>query len=434
MVSTSTIRRFRGVLTIRVLFRDHTEKLTIGYFLIIVTHWLVQLIMAEVQKCRLIGGLFAMLVQVCLAFVCIGTLIIKRQQETPQRDWLVWFLDATKQGLGSSFGHFSNIYLSMVIAQSLPEADECQWYCTTYVLDATLGTACNLLLLTLFTAVVKQLPQCRDTMEIGEYGNPPQLALYLPQLAVWLVIVVMGKMLMLLSLAQVIVPVDAFLAELFRPLRQTPEIELVTVMIVIPTMLNSLQFWLTDSFLKRSRNSSEDESEGSEGLVTEMTGLRSRVLLDENLLVDEEATVNRVSRHRSRSNSHREQLRERGGSVRPLATTFMARLSSLWPALFPQQRHFVFSSTSTSSSNEDHHISNVNSNYRQSQRSNISSGRNLSNADTYVPLTGHQTSSGQQTQTTAVVSGIHIGERRKIRHSESSTTFSSSWGRSNNDS
>lgn len=49
-------------------------------------------------KCHLIGGLFANLIQASLAVVCIITLIIKRQQEVPQREWKVWFLDVMKQG------------------------------------------------------------------------------------------------------------------------------------------------------------------------------------------------------------------------------------------------------------------------------------------------------------------------------------------------
>jgi hypothetical protein len=49
-------------------------------------------------NCRLIDGPFASFIQACLAIVCIGTLIIKRQQESPRREVFVWFLDVMKQG------------------------------------------------------------------------------------------------------------------------------------------------------------------------------------------------------------------------------------------------------------------------------------------------------------------------------------------------
>lgn len=52
----------------------------------------------KVGSCHLLGGIFASFIQGCLALLCIGTLIIKRQNEHPRRDWLVWFLDVMKQG------------------------------------------------------------------------------------------------------------------------------------------------------------------------------------------------------------------------------------------------------------------------------------------------------------------------------------------------
>ena len=50
-------------------------------------------------KCELLGGTFSTLVQASLGLICIGSLIIKRHNEVPQRDWYVWFLDVMKQGI-----------------------------------------------------------------------------------------------------------------------------------------------------------------------------------------------------------------------------------------------------------------------------------------------------------------------------------------------
>jgi len=80
-----------------------------------------------VEKCRLLGGAFASIVQGILGFICISALVIKRENEVPRRDWYVWFLDVNKQGIGASFGHFANIFLSVAIAEQLVDADECQW-------------------------------------------------------------------------------------------------------------------------------------------------------------------------------------------------------------------------------------------------------------------------------------------------------------------
>ncbi len=113
----------------------------------------------EDESCKLISGPFATFIQLCLASVCILILVIKRHQETPQRDWSVWFFDVMKQGIGSAFGHFSNIYLSMIIATSVTSGDECQWYCLTYITDCTLGILLNIIMLKTFSFCV------------GRYGN-----------------------------------------------------------------------------------------------------------------------------------------------------------------------------------------------------------------------------------------------------------------------
>ena len=205
------------------------------------------------RLCTLLGGTFAAVIQASLALVCVGTLIVKRQHETPRRDWFVWFLDVMKQGIGSVFGHFANIYLSILIAQSLPRgtADQCQWYGLTYIVDCTVGTFWNLLFLQCFELIVSRNKDLYSIFNFGDYGNPPQLKIFFPQLFVWLVIVITGKILIILVIYQFILPINHTMIYLFRPLKNHPDMELVTVMIFIPACLNVLQFWVTDTFLKR---------------------------------------------------------------------------------------------------------------------------------------------------------------------------------------
>jgi hypothetical protein len=210
--------------------------------------------MADKDQCQLLGGIFAAFIQGCLAVLCIGTLIIKRQNEIPRRDWYVWFLDVTKQGVGSSFGHFSNIFLSVIIAQSISGGDECQWYCLTYVTDSTIGTIFNLLFLYIFEKFVSHFPVQCSQMNFGEYGDPPQCSIFMPQLMIWLAIVIFGKIIILLSLVRFIDPIDQIMSAVFVVFRHNPRVELVMVMIVIPTILNTVQFWVTDTFLKRQDN------------------------------------------------------------------------------------------------------------------------------------------------------------------------------------
>ncbi len=203
------------------------------------------------DQCILLGGVFSAFIQACLAVICVGTLIIKRQNEVPKRDWFVWFLDVMKQGVGSSFGHFSNIFLSVIIAQSLTGGDECQWYCLTYVIDSTFGTFLNLMFLSCFEKVINHYQYATEYLNFGEYGDPPNLNIFALQLCIWLTIVILGKTIILFVLLQAIVPIDDAMSVVFRVFKGHPDVELVLVMIVIPGILNTLQFWVTDTFLKK---------------------------------------------------------------------------------------------------------------------------------------------------------------------------------------
>lgn len=157
----------------------------------------------------------------------------------------------------------------MFIAGTITDADECQWYCLTFVVDATVGTAINLVLLTCFEQQVQRNPNC-SVMKFGEYGDPPQLSIWFPQLMVWLGIVVVAKVITLLLLFQFLAPLDVLISAIFAIFHGHPELELVTVMIVIPTIMNIMQFWVTDTFLKRQPLSGEDgaDSDLDEELIS----------------------------------------------------------------------------------------------------------------------------------------------------------------------
>lgn len=206
-------------------------------------------------SCHLLGGIFSSFVQGCLAVLCIGTLMIKRQQESPRRDWFVWSLDVGKQGMGSLIGHVANIYLSIVISKSVSSGDECQWYCLTYVVDCAVGTVLNIFFIRVCEKLYERFPRL-EFLDFGFYGNPPSLLLWTPQLIVWLTIVILSKIIILLVLKHFISPLNTLVGFLFLIFTGQPDLELVFVMIVVPLILNTLIFWIVDTFLKRQDHSS----------------------------------------------------------------------------------------------------------------------------------------------------------------------------------
>jgi len=206
----------------------------------------------EQGRCRLLSGSFSLLVQGFLASICIITLLVKRQMEIPRRAWRVWFFDVMKQAVGSFFGHSSNILLSLFLTRLLSERDECRWYCVIYITDASLGMTFNLVFIYLVDIlVIKQFPSL-IFLKVGEYGSPPKWSFFLPQLLIYLIIVLLSKLMLLGILENFVGPLDDGMGVIFRGfITSHPEFELFLVMIIIPTILNVVQFWITDVFLKK---------------------------------------------------------------------------------------------------------------------------------------------------------------------------------------
>ena len=204
-------------------------------------------------QCHLLGGAFASSIQVCLAMLCISTLAFKRYGEIPQRPWVVWALDVGKQSVGSSFGHFSNIFLSEIIATKLTGGDECQWYCLSFLLDSTLGTFVNLSLLHFAENFIRNRTSLHY-LQFGDYGDPPSLIRWTAQLGIWLTLVIIGKIVCVLILVKFSGTLEMLISYVFQDLRSHPQAELIVVMIIIPGISNVISFWITDTYLKRDEH------------------------------------------------------------------------------------------------------------------------------------------------------------------------------------
>jgi hypothetical protein len=172
----------------------------------------------------------------------------------PQREWNVWLFDFLKQGIGSSFGHIVNILISSRIAYSEHEIDECQWYFVVYVTDSTLGTFCNLVMLLTAERVAKKFEsQIANALKnCGEYGNPPSCEIFTLQLTLWITIVIMSKVIVISLLVLMEVPLNNIVGVVFDRFEGFRRLELLFVMVVVPFVLNILQFWVQDTFLKKA--------------------------------------------------------------------------------------------------------------------------------------------------------------------------------------
>ena len=208
------------------------------------------------HACRLLGGTFALFVQVALAVSAIGTLIYKRSTERPRRPWIVWFFDTSKQAFAGVLQHMVNLAFGILFAND-SRASECAWYITNF----TISVGCGVLILWGFMVAYKW---CVDKYHLtllrtGEYGSPPSWKPWLAQLLIWGFFSSFEKF---LTAIFVIVPLhqrlDAFAAWFEQPLLAFPASELVLVMVIAPIILNMAFFWVVDNLIMRKRRLGAD--------------------------------------------------------------------------------------------------------------------------------------------------------------------------------
>lgn len=106
-------------------------------------------------------------------------------------------------------------------------------------------------------------------MHPGRYGNPPSFTVWLAQLLSWSGVLLVMKFFVGLAIYIFSAPLGIIGSLLFFPVHHHPKIELLIVMIGCPLVMNMVQFWIQDSFLKDHTNSNstrEDGIDSEEGL------------------------------------------------------------------------------------------------------------------------------------------------------------------------
>lgn len=74
------------------------------------------------------------------------------------------------------------------------------------------------------------------------------------QVTIWVIIVALSKIIVFFFEVTHHRPIVQFGDTLLKPLQGSPELELLVVMVLIPVTVNSVQFWIQDSFLKGDKH------------------------------------------------------------------------------------------------------------------------------------------------------------------------------------
>lgn len=124
--------------------------------------------------------------------------------------------------------------------------NQCDWYFLNLLMDTTIGVP--VLWLCLFA--VYQVCEWLQISEIesGNYGKPPKFSSYLKQLTIFFIAVLMMKGILYLLLY---IPIFIMYADWILSFSDDfPNLQIVLVMLVFPTILNCFQYYVIDSIIK----------------------------------------------------------------------------------------------------------------------------------------------------------------------------------------
>lgn len=173
---------------------------------------------------------------------------MKRLRENPKRSIKTWSFDVSKQVAAAGTVHMLNVIFSHFAGFESSIADPCIWYFLNVLIDTTIGIFSLFILLNIWLKIVLYLNL--ERCQTGNYGNPPKYLNWVFQLVAFLMLVVINKFFIILLLK---IPYLSWAAEfLMSPIVSVSRhFELLFVMIIFPTIMNTFQFWITDHILMK---------------------------------------------------------------------------------------------------------------------------------------------------------------------------------------
>ncbi|KNG80638.1 vacuolar membrane protein [Aspergillus nomiae NRRL 13137] len=220
----------------------------------------------DTGECRLLGP-FSLLVQVALGALALLSLVYKRWRERPQRPLKVWAFDVSKQVFGSAMLHLANLLMSMFSAGQLEITSEykpnpCSFYILNLGIDTTLGIPILIFILHILNrlALYTPLADPPDSIKSGHYGRPPRATWWFKQSMIYFVGLLGMKICVffLIQLLPFIVKVGDWA---LRWTEGNTAIQIIFVMLLFPVIMNAIQYYIIDIFIKKPAHEMLEESE-----------------------------------------------------------------------------------------------------------------------------------------------------------------------------
>ncbi|KIW05739.1 uncharacterized protein PV09_03596 [Verruconis gallopava] len=250
----------------------------------------------ENGKCKLLGP-FALLIQGALGLLALLSLVWKRYRETPQRPLKVWFFDVSKQVFGSVLLHLANLLMSMFSsgdfditqASSGPpkggfiqddrfeKPNPCSFYLLNLAIDTTIGIPILVLLLRIFHYGFSLTPLAKPegSLRSGNYGNPPKATWWLKQSLIYF-LGLLGMKFCVFIIFQLL-PWLGWVGDwALRWTEGKAWVQITFVMLIFPLIMNALQYYIIDGFIKDKVSPSDKHSDHDGEEEEEQQGLMGR--------------------------------------------------------------------------------------------------------------------------------------------------------------
>jgi hypothetical protein len=214
-------------------------------------------------ECKLLQGPFALVAQAVLAVLAFSTLLYKRSRENPKIELNIWCLNVSKQIISLAAAHIFAMLVAIFVSVKVHGASECSWYLVLFSVDTMVGTGLTYLLhrsvMKLSSLYISKVGQnltqlrsiCETLITCGYYGDPPSLRKWAWQALEWTLCVLIARFICAIIVftlgTTVLVYISAFVDDLFGT---HATLQLYTVMILYPLLMNSAQALIQDAILR----------------------------------------------------------------------------------------------------------------------------------------------------------------------------------------
>ncbi|PGH00814.1 hypothetical protein GX51_05591 [Blastomyces parvus] len=207
-------------------------------------------------ECELLGP-FALFVQAALGALALLALVYKRWRERPQRPVKVWAFDVSKQVFGSAMLHLANLLASMFSAGQIPvtatyQPNPCSYYLLNLGIDTTLGIPILILFLRILNRAALYTPLANppESIESGNYGHPPRAKWWFKQSMIYFcgLLCMKACVVVLIHMLPFIVKIGDWA---LRWTEGNTAIQIFFVMLLFPVIMNAVQYYIIDIFIKK---------------------------------------------------------------------------------------------------------------------------------------------------------------------------------------